>query len=56
MEQDILNQWEPMGFSKLIYLSKRYLFKIKVYGAVTLEIYSTFYHNNYGNYKFIADT
>ena len=26
------------------------------FGAVTLEIYSTFYHNNYGNYNFIADT
>ena len=25
-------------------------------GAVTLEIFSTFYHNNYGNYNFIADT
>ena len=24
-------------------------------GAVTLEIYSTFYQNNYGNYNFIAD-
>ena len=30
----------------------------KIYGkigAVTLEIYSTFYHNNYGNYNFLAD-
>ena len=26
------------------------------YGAVTLEIYSTFYRNNYGNYNSIADT
>ena len=26
------------------------------YGAVTLGIYSTFYHNNYGNYNFIADS
>ena len=26
------------------------------YAAITLEIYSTFYHNNYGNYNFIADS
>ena len=26
------------------------------YGAVTLEVYSTFYHNNYGNCNFIADS
>ena len=25
-------------------------------GAVVLEIYSTFYHNNYGNYNVIADS
>ena len=29
---------------------------LKTIGAVTLEIYSRFYHNNYGNYNFIADT
>ena len=29
---------------------------IKSIGAVTLEIYSIFYHNNHGNYNFIADT
>ena len=26
------------------------------YGAATLEIYSTCYHNNYGNCNFIADS
>ena len=26
------------------------------FGAVTLEIYSTLYHNNYGNYNFITDS
>ena len=29
---------------------------IKAYVAVTLKIYSTFYHNNYGNYNFVADS
>ena len=28
----------------------------KIIGAITLEINSTFYHNNYGIYNFIADT
>ena len=28
----------------------------KITGAITLEIYSTFYQNNYGIYNFIADT
>ena len=33
------------------------LMPYKIYnGVVTLEIYSTFYYNNYGNYNFIADT
>ena len=26
------------------------------YGVITLEIYSTFYHNNHGNYNFKANT
>ena len=26
------------------------------FGVVTLEIYGTFYHNNYGNYDFITDS
>ena len=32
------------------------LLKKLINGAVTLEIYSTFYHNNYGNYNFIAES
>ena len=28
----------------------------KIIGAIILEIYSTFYHNNYGIYNFRADT
>ena len=33
------------------------LMPYKIYnGAVILEIYSTFYQNNYGNYNFMADT
>ena len=33
-----------------------HMFTQSINGAITLEIYSTFYHNNYGNYIFIADT
>ena len=39
---------------KPIYLNKRYSFQNN--GAVTLEIYSSFYHSDYGNYNFIADS
>ena len=39
-------------FNVYIFLKCKYMCN----GGVTLEIYSTFYHNNYGNYNFIADT
>ena len=38
------------------FLLKKYFTERNFYGAVTSENYSTFYHNNYGNYNFIADS
>ena len=50
-------------FSKKIHRNTRFaasdvfhIFTQWTNGAVTLEIYSTFYHNSCGNYNFIADT
>ena len=40
----------------MVHVSYNNAFFLRTIGAVTLEIYSTFHHNNYGNYNFIADT
>ena len=32
------------------------MFLVLFVGAVTLEVYNTFHHNNYGNYIFKADS